>query len=238
MLAILPDPIGQKKSVDRLSGEGHTENQKNYLSFIGVMFMKDRILETARDKFFQLGFARVTMDEIARDLGISKRTLYEHYASKETLLREVLKRLTEEIETRIEATLRDKSTDFLDKLIQVWTFLASKLSKIGPLFQSDLQRHAPEIWREVDARRARIIQQKFGELLKKGVQNKTFRRDIDVQFLILIYSTLIQRIINPETLSQLPFSASQAFEAILRVLFEGILTDQGRVSFQVRRVHL
>ena len=200
--------------------------------------MKDRILETARDKFFQLGFTRVTMDEIARDLGISKRTLYEHFASKEELLREVLKRMTEEIETTIDGALRDETADFVDKLIQVWTFMASRLSKIGPLLQSDLQRHAPGIWKEVDTRRARIIQKKFGTLFKKGARNKTFRRDIDVQFLVLMFSTLIQRIINPETLSQLPLSASQAFEAIISVMFEGILTDDGRIGFHARRLRL
>lgn len=200
--------------------------------------MKDRILETARDKFFQLGFTRVTMDEIARDLGISKRTLYEHFTSKEELLREGLKRMTKEVETTIEETLRDETSDFVDKLIQVWTFMASRLSKIGPVFQSDLQRHAPGVWKEVDSRRSRIVKKKFGELFKKGAQNKTFRSDINAQLLILIFSTLIQRIINPETLSQLPFSASQAFEAIISVMFEGILTDQGRASFHARRLRL
>ena len=199
--------------------------------------MKDRILETARDKFFQLGFTRVTMDEIARDLGISKRTLYEHFASKEDLLREGLKQMTQEVDRTIEGTLRDDTLDFVDKLIRVWTFMASRLSRIGPIFQSDLQRHAPGIWKEVDTRRSRIIQNKFGELFKKGAQNKTFRRDINTQLLILIFSTLIQKIINPETLSQLPFSASQAFEAIVSVIFEGILTDQGRASFHARRGH-
>ena len=198
---------------------------------------KSRILEIARDKFFQLGFTRVTMDEIARDLGISKRTLYEHFTSKEELLREGLKQMTQEVERTIEGTLRDDTLDFVDKLIRVWTFMASRLSRIGAIFQSDLQRHAPGIWKEVDTRRSRIIQNKFGELFKKGAQNKTFRRDINAQLLILIFSTLIQKIINPETLSQLPFSASQAFEAIVSVIFEGILTDQGRASFHARRGH-
>ncbi|HVN79090.1 MAG TPA: helix-turn-helix domain-containing protein, partial [Terriglobia bacterium] len=108
---------------------------------------KSRILEIARDKFFQLGFTRVTMDEIARDLGISKRTLYEHFTSKEELLREGLKQMTQEVERTIEGTLRDDTLDFVDKLIRVWTFMASRLSRIGPIFQSDLQRHAPGIWK-------------------------------------------------------------------------------------------
>lgn len=200
--------------------------------------VKDRILECARDKFFQLGFTRVTMDEIAQDLGISKRTLYEYFASKEELLREGMKTLAEEIEAAIDATLRDEALDFVDKLVRVWTLLASRISKIGPLFQSDLQRHAPGVWKEVDTRRARIIQKKFGELFRRGAMNRIFRRDINPQLLVLIFSTLIQRIMNPETLSQLPFSASQALEGILSVMFEGILSDEGRTGFHARRVRL
>ena len=196
--------------------------------------MKDRILETACNKFFQLGFSRVTVEEIARELGISKKTLYEHFASKEELLREILLRMTGEIEIQIDAILQDKHADFVEKLRQVWAFLASRLSRMGPIFRADLQRHAPSLWREVDERRDRIIHTRFRKLFQKGVEHRAFRKEVDPQLLLLIYSTLIQRIINPETLSQLPFSASQAFEAIATVIFEGILTDRARGKLRAR----
>lgn len=198
--------------------------------------MRERILEITRDKFFQFGFTRVTMDEIAQDLGVSKKTLYKHFASKEALLRKIMKQTTREIEAKIDAILRDRNSDFVEKLRGVWAFLASRLSKIGQPFQQDLQRHAPEVWKEVDQRRNQIIRQRFGELLQKGVQSKAIRRDINTELLVLVYLTLVQRIVNPETLSQLPLSASQAFETIISVMFEGILTDQARRRFRGRPV--
>lgn len=196
--------------------------------------MKDRILEQARDKFFQFGFSRVTVDEIARDLGISKKTLYAHFASKEELLREILLQNTTEIERRIDAILQEKHSDFVDKLRRVWGLLASRLSLFGPFFLADLQRHVPGLWSEVDERRGRIIRTRFRRLFQRGVEGRAFRKEVDPQLLLLIYSTLIQRIINPETLSQLPYSASQAFEAIATVIFEGILTDSARGKFRLR----
>jgi hypothetical protein len=147
-----------------------------------------------------------------------------------------MKQTTREIEAKIDAILRDRNSDFVEKLRGVWAFLASRLSKIGQPFQQDLQRHAPEVWKEVDQRRNQIIRQRFGELLQKGVQSKAIRRDINTELLVLVYLTLVQRIVNPETLSQLPLSASQAFETIISVMFEGILTDQARRRFRGRPV--
>lgn len=190
----------------------------------------------ARDKFFQFGFTRVTVDEIAQDLGVSKKTLYKYFPSKEALLREIMKQTTHEIEAKIDTILKDRNSDFVEKLRGIWAFLASRLSKIGPPFQQDLQRHAPEVWKEVDQRRNQIIRQRFGKLFQKGVQSKAIRRDIDAELLVLIYLTLVQRIVNPETLSQLPLSMSQAFETIISVMFEGILTDRARRRFRARHV--
>jgi AcrR family transcriptional regulator len=216
-------------------------NCKNQYSFLGInkvprQNMRDRILEIARDKFFQFGFTRVTVDEIAQDLGVSKKTLYKHFPSKEALLREIMKQNTREIEAKIDAILKDRNSDFVEKLRGIWAFLASRLSRIGQAFQQDLQRHVPEVWKEVDQRRNQIIRQRFGKMFQKGVQSKAIRRDIDAELLVLVYVTLVQRIVNPETLSQLPLSMSQAFETIISVMFEGILTDQARRRFRARPV--
>ena len=198
--------------------------------------MRERILEIAREKFFQFGFTRVTVDEIAHDLGVSKKTLYRHFPSKEALLREIMKQTTGEIEAGIDRILNDRNSDFVEKLRGIWAWLASRLSKIGPAFQQDLQRHAPEVWKEVDQRRNQAIRRRFGTLFQKGVHSKAIRRDINAELLVLIYLTLVQRIINPETLSQLPLSMSQAFETIISVMFEGILTDRARRRFRARAV--
>ncbi len=195
------------------------------------MTLKERILERARERFFQNGFSRVTMEELAHELGISKKTLYVHFSSKDALLRESMLGLTVEVERHLKAVLENNQTPFIGKLQEVLTTIGSRLSKITPRFMDDVRRHAPELWREVSTRRERIIRDHFGRLFRKGVHNRYLRKDIDPQLLMLIHITLIQGIINPETLSQLPFSASQVFETIFRVVFEGVLTDEARKEF-------
>lgn len=193
--------------------------------------IRNRILETAREQFFQLGFTRVTMDEIASGLGMSKKTLYKFFPGKEGLLREVVKLNMGEIERGIDEILQDRGLSFVEKLKQLMAFLAMKLSRIGPLFMQDLHRNAPELWKEIEAFRRQKATSLFGGLIDEGIQKGVFRSDVHQQLLTLMYVNLIQSILNAEVLSQLPLSASQAFEAILKVLFEGILTDEFRANY-------
>ncbi|MSS72605.1 MAG: TetR/AcrR family transcriptional regulator [Candidatus Latescibacteria bacterium] len=193
--------------------------------------IRNRILETAREQFFKFGFTRVTMDEIASHLGMSKKTLYKFFPGKDDLLREVVKLNMREIERGIDAIVQSEKGGFVEKLKELMTFLAMRLAKIGPLFMQDLQRNAPEIWKEIEAFRRQKAMRLFGDLTDEGIRKGVFRGDLNPQLLTIMYVSLIQSILNAEVLSQLPLSAAQAFEAIIQVLFEGILTDEMRANY-------
>jgi AcrR family transcriptional regulator len=192
---------------------------------------RNRILEAAREQFFHLGFTKVTMDEIASGLGMSKKTLYRFFSGKDELLREVVELNRGEIERGLDEILQDKSLSFVERLKRLMAFLAMRLSRIGAPFMQDLHRNAPELWKEIETFRRRKATSVFGDLIDEGIQKGVFRGDVDRQLLTLMYVNLIQGIIHAEVLSQLPLSASQAFEAIIKVLFEGILTDDFRATY-------
>ncbi len=196
--------------------------------------IRNRILRAARDRFFKFGFSKVTMDELAQDLGMSKKTLYKFFPSKSDLLRQVMAAMQNEVEVGLDRILRDDSRTFVEKWKQLWTFIALEISQIKPPFLEDLKRGAPDLWRDADRRRREIIQATMGKLMKEGMRKKVFRRDIDEQLLLLMFLALVQNVVNPDTLSQLPLSASQAYEAVRKVFFEGILTDQAREEYRDR----
>jgi len=193
--------------------------------------VRNRILQAAREQFFRFGFTKVTIDEIASDLGMSKKTIYKYFPSKDRLLRGVIETMMKEIWTRVSSLIHDDSMDFLDKLKYLMELVGMQISKLGRPFIQDVQRNAPEIWKEIDEFRNKAILNNFGDLLNEGVQKGVFRSDVNQQLLMLMYSNTIQNIINPEVLSQHPFSASDVFEAIIKVIFEGILTDKGRAKY-------
>jgi AcrR family transcriptional regulator len=200
--------------------------------------IRKRILERFRSRFFSLGFTKVTMDEMAHELGVSKKTIYKHFPSKTQLLRELLSLKMDEAQSGIERIARQNRLSFVQKLKEAYTFAGLQVSELGQPFLRDLERNAPEVWKEFDERRNRTVLRALQNLMEEGVRKGAFKNQINPQLLLLIYTTLIQRIINPETLSQLPLTPSQALAAIREIFFEGALTDKARVQYHASQTRI
>jgi AcrR family transcriptional regulator len=192
--------------------------------------IKRRVLENAAGQFFKFGFRKVTMDEISSSAGISKKTLYQLFADKEQLARAVMRMTQKEIESGVKRIMLDPSAGFEDRLKELMAFMGLRLSRIGETAINDLKKFSPKMWREVEEfRRAKVLHY-FGICIKEGVAKGTFRSDIDPGIITLIYLTLIEKLINPDQLSSLPYAPAELFGMILKVMFEGILTDQARAD--------
>ena len=190
-----------------------------------------RILSTAGEEFFRHGFSKVTVDEIATRLGISKKTIYKYFSSKDELLRDVTRATMNEIGACCSDILKDEGIEFVDKLRNMMTTVGVHYSKLAKPLIEDLQKHAPHIWKEIADFRTERINKDFGALLQEGMEKGIFRRDIDRQLILLIYGNAIQTIINPEMLMNLPYTATQIFETIMKVMFEGILTEEAKPKY-------
>ena len=194
----------------------------------------DRILDAAQARFFAHGFSHASMDRLASDLGMSKKTLYLHFRSKDALLEAVMDRFTHRIAVSMDAILADRSLDFPARTSLLLETLGRHIALLDRHFIEDMSRQAPQIWKKVeDFRRDRIFSV-FGALIREGAAKGHFRKDLDPDLILQIYLLSIQNVLNPRILSTLSHSASQVFEALLSVLFEGMLTDMGRRRFAVR----
>src|SRR6266850_2791022 len=131
--------------------------------------IRKRILDRGRGRFFTLGFTKVTMDEMAHDLGVSKKTIYKHFSSKDELLRELLKLKMDEAQSGIERISNQNRLSFLEKLKEAYTFAGLQVSELGQPFLRDLERNAPEIWKEFEQRRNRTVLKALRNLLEEGV---------------------------------------------------------------------
>ena len=191
------------------------------------MGVRERIVGTAERIFFATGFSRVLMDDLARELGMSKKTLYSHFASKEELLQAVLLRRTREVEEGLEAIVGARES-FPLKLGHLARFLQSKVGEVSPLFLADIRRYAPECFRVVEEFRARAIPRYFGRLFEEGIRSGHVRRQVNRELLIRMMVLSIQGVIRPETVEELHLRPREALEHILAIIFDGILTPTGR----------
>lgn len=193
--------------------------------------LKKRIINSTSKLFFERGFSKVSMDEIASGLGVSKKTLYQHFPSKEALLYQVVTDMMTENGDIIESIVNNHQMDFHQKLSLLMNHLSGVISKLYRPFGDDLRRNAPEMWEEVDRFRTKKILLNFRKLLESGIRQGVFRKDVNPQLMTMVFSTLIQNLIDPRLFSQIPFTATQVFETIVEVVFRGILTEPARKEF-------
>jgi AcrR family transcriptional regulator len=184
--------------------------------------------------FYDRGFLRTTSDDIAKELGISKATLYRTFRSKEDILRAVVRENMEEILAGVERLIGDGSLGFVEKMAALFAHLAGQMSRFGTLLARDIQKAAPAVWREVHDFRQDKILKNFRIILESGRREGCFRSDVDLDLLLRMFLILVQQIVTPEEVRRTGRDPRAIFESVLKVFFQGILTDKGRRDFSSR----
>ena len=196
--------------------------------------IKDRILRKAEEHFLKLGYSKVTMNEIAEDLGMSKKTLYAHFESKEELLKTIVFKLRDERIAKIDKLLDDKQIDFIEKLRQLLDLTAEFHKRISPEFLTEIQRCAPGSCLDSESFVLTKVETVLSSLLREGIEKKVFRNDINVQLLVMMHIGAVQFLVRPEMFEQLPLTSRQVLHTIGQVMFYGILSDEGRTQLRER----
>jgi AcrR family transcriptional regulator len=194
--------------------------------------VQERIIANAELLFFSRGFSRVTMDQIAAELGISKKTLYLHFDSKHQLLYAIVSRLMAESERFIKSLTEDRELDYFARVERLVDHISRRTSGISRYFMQDLQKSAPEMWEELNQFRQKKIYHNFGLLIKKGIETGLIRPEIDPDLLLQMYSVLVQQMVNPQALMNSSYNPGQMMKAIVELVFAGAMTEKGRARFK------
>jgi AcrR family transcriptional regulator len=187
-----------------------------------------RIVSAARRHFLSHGFRSVTMDDLAEELGMSKKTLYASFRGKTDLLRAVLLDKFRSIETDLEGIASAASTNVLDSLHQLLACVQRHAEEIQPPFMRDIRREAPEMFQLVQSRRRDVIQRYFGKIFDDGRRAGIFRKDIPTRLMIEILLGATEAIMNPPKMAELGLTPKTGFLAIITVVLKGVLTEKGR----------
>lgn len=183
--------------------------------------MKSRIIEAAEKRFSQYGFRRVTMDDIASDLGISKKTLYLHFKSKEDIAWAVKTRMHRDISSLLQRAKKEIPGP-IERFRKIITEVTSRVSIIGSAFMTDIKKDIPDLWSECEKFREKEIYKYIGGILEEGVRKGKIRKDIDTKIAVMAYLGAIKMIIQPDILMENQFSIEDAFSNILKIFLEGI----------------
>jgi AcrR family transcriptional regulator len=190
--------------------------------------VRQRIVDAARAHFFSHGFRSVTMDDLAEELGISKKTLYAHFPGKIDLLEAVLADKFAGVEAMLRGATRAHPHDFPVTLRELLAGTQRELDEIKPPFLRDMRQKAPDVFKLVERRRAALIQRYFGKFFVEGQRTGTVRKDVPPKLIVEILLAMVQAIMNPAKMEELRMMPREGFAGILKIVLEGALTPKGR----------
>lgn len=196
-----------------------------------------RILQHARMRFFRDGYGALKMDDLAADVGISKKTLYVHFTSKRALCRAIIDQIAEEIRRDADTVLRDRRLTFVEKLRGFSQGMMERFSRVGPEVLPELARLAPDLHRHLDAVRAKNIPYVFGRLIEEGQLAGVIRDDVSPVFVAEFHLHAMQGMMQPATLRRLKLTPPETFDFAVRLLFGGLLTPAGQKEYEKHFAH-
>jgi AcrR family transcriptional regulator len=152
--------------------------------------MKDKIISKATDLFLKLGFKSVTMDDIAGEMCISKKTIYKYFCNKEMLIEESTEMIHKTVHEVIN-TIAAKEYNAIEENFEIRKMFKEmfQATDTSPLYQ--LKKHYPEIYHKVMNRELDECSMCFKQNIVKGIDQDLYRKDLDIDIYVKFYYCLI-----------------------------------------------
>lgn len=183
------------------------------------------VLERVRELFFKYGVRSVSMDDISRDLGISKKKLYQFVRSK----RELVSRLLELERRNFEIIFEKYNFDgvnSIDVLLIVSKEISDRFWDVSPSMTFDLKKYYPEIYTQHIDNRVEFIYVQIQLNIKKGIRDGMYRDDLSTELIARLYIRRLIDIHNPEFFPG-KFSFQTLFDTMFDNFIRGIATEKG-----------
>ncbi len=166
------------------------------------MGIKAEIVKRSEQLFMRVGIKSVTMDDVARELGMSKKTLYQHFENKDRLIEEVINAHVER-EQHCTQEICDGAKDALEEMAKIGAFLASTIEDVSPSTLFDLQKYYFKTWEILMKKQDEHIYNSIIKNIQKGIADGHYRKDVNPEVIARIYAKatymIVDEIANPNS---------------------------------------
>lgn len=187
---------------------------------------KKDILEQAEKLFMRLGIKSMTMDDVATQLRISKKTLYEYFSDKNDLVEQVVASVCKHHRTNIDAICA-RGMNAIDENHEITKFIASQIGGVHPSVQFDLQKYHPKAWSILDETERMDIHRCVSTNLKKGLKEGLYREGLDVEVITRLYMASMDVTWDGQVFPQDQFNISEVLWKHFEYHIRGIASRKG-----------
>ena len=198
--------------------------------------LRERIIRHVGPRFFEEGFSRTTTEELSRELGISKKTLYREFRSKEEIVREVVRRQLASVERELREVFDDESRGFVARLGAQLKVASRIMNTLGKPFLSDLARYAPEVWDEIQTFRHERVFSRLESIIGRGQEEGMIHPTVTPRLMVMIVETVADNLLVPGKLARSDLHPQDVIRHMGLMVAQGVLTEAGRREFDLSQL--
>ncbi|MFC2084756.1 TetR/AcrR family transcriptional regulator [Bacteroidota bacterium] len=200
------------------------ETKETFLVYL--MDTKQKILAYSADKFMRFGLYKVSMDQLSREMRISKKTIYKYFKSKNELIEQAVQFKTQNVEKSVIEIIKSNQNS-VEKINSFGQILFNLTKNVSETWFYDLKIHYIHIWDYLEKFRTRVIIENFIKIIEQG-KSEGYIINKPTQIILAVIISSIRAVINPDFLLNNNFSSRNAAQITFNIIFNGIFTKQGR----------
>ncbi len=196
-----------------------------------MMNIKDTLFKAAFELFLKYGIKSVSMDDISRKLGVSKKTIYACVENKESLISDIVDNhiATDELEI---IKITNNSIDAIDEMVNISQHVLTFLCDMTPSLVFDLKKYHPELWNKIEKQHFKFIEHTIYNNLVRGQQEGMYRTNFDAKIVSKLYVAKSNCIVDTDNFPIATYNRVTLFKEMISYHLHGVVSPEGFQLFQ------
>jgi len=199
------------------------------------MNYKEEILKKTFDLIMKYGIKSVSMDDISKSIGISKKTIYQYFENKRALISEVIDDHIKEDE-QIISNIVSESQNAIDEIIEIARHILTFLKGMSPSMIYDTQKYYPRLWEKVESQHFDFIKNIIKSNIERGQKEGLYNEDLNSDIISKIYVKQSLAIADEETFPSSEYERSELYKTLITYHIRGLMTTKGRKKAQLKEI--
>ncbi|MHA7128838.1 TetR/AcrR family transcriptional regulator [Algoriphagus namhaensis] len=196
--------------------------------------MREKIMDKSIEQFAQFGVRAVTMDDIARSLGISKKTIYQDFKDKKDLVNSAFKKMLSMDHDQLESMLEGED-GVIENLLYTSQMMRERLTNMNPMVIVEIQKYYPETWEIFQDFKENVIRKDIIKVLEKGKKLGYFRAEIDSDILSRLRVNQINSVFESREFRDGSINILDVQLEMMDHFLHGIFTEKGREAYKIQQ---
>lgn len=188
--------------------------------------MLEKILEGCENLFRKFGIKSLSMDDIARELGMSKKTIYQYVSDKNDLVKKTFSHILTCNRTKC-LGIRNETMNPVEEIIKITKEMSNQMKGTNPSIFYDLRKYHPEAWQLFRNFNHDFVYTQIKSNLELGQSQGYYRAEINCDIIAKLYISLIHTITNPDFYNEGDYEFNTTYQEMIQYHFHGICTLKG-----------